>query len=259
MTPNKPNNSKTLYLQGGPGLNCAVERNLLGEALPVLWWEPPRFPADTNDAYQRTLDAAAQTLLSLQEHNGELVAIVAWSFGARLALDLAHRTPEAIRSLTLLAPTVCLESAFARFHAHIKGDRSLDASAPSISLAGDHDRLMQQVMAILTTPNVFEHYWATTSRTQFAQHSYAVAQTDWFDLPTFTAISREVVQRPIIPLTISHRLQIRIWLGRFDPYRNTKDEITAWDAIFPGATIQIADCGHMVPFEIPVARWLGSD
>lgn len=259
MNRNKPTQPTTLYLQGGPGLNCAVERHLLGEAFPVRWWEPPRFPAETNDAYQRTLDAAAQTLLALQKSNGEPIAVVAWSFGARVALDLAHRMSEAIKSLTLLAPTVCLESAFARFYAHVSGEHSLGAKGASASWTGDHDRLMQRVMAILTTPNVFEHYWAKTSHDQFAQHSSAVAQTDWFDLPTFTAVSREVIQRPIIPLASGHRLPIRIWLGKYDPYRDPAGDFSAWNMIFPEATIQIEECGHMVPFEIPTARWLGSE
>lgn len=47
ISPNRPtemaNIPTALYLQGGPGLNCAIERVWLGENYPVLWWDQPRF------------------------------------------------------------------------------------------------------------------------------------------------------------------------------------------------------------------------
>ena len=54
-----------LYLHGGPGLNCAVERAWFGDTYPILWWDQPRFPADAENAYQATLDAAAEKLAAL--------------------------------------------------------------------------------------------------------------------------------------------------------------------------------------------------
>ena len=107
-------NPTTLYLHGGPGLNCVVERAWFGENYPVIWWDQPRLSADTENAYQTTLDAAAEKLAEFHALQGQPVHVYGWSFGARFALDLANRTPEAIDTLTLLAPTLCLETAFER-------------------------------------------------------------------------------------------------------------------------------------------------
>ena len=31
----------TLFLHGGPGLHCAMEREWFGDSLPVSWWDQP--------------------------------------------------------------------------------------------------------------------------------------------------------------------------------------------------------------------------
>lgn len=245
-----------LYLHGGPGLNCAIERAWFGESFPVLWWDQPRFPADAENTYQATLDAAAEKLAELHALQGNPIPLIGWSFGARLAIDLAHIAPQAISTLTLLAPTFCLETAFAQLHTYLVRKGNADHSQPPSAPTGNHTSFMQLVMAILTTPDVFSHYWSPSSRAQFDRHSLEVARTDWFDLPTFTAVSRELIQRPTVPLPAGHSIRVRILAGRHDPYFAPDSDLELWETLLPEASIRIVDSSHMLPFEIPSTEWM---
>lgn len=250
----KPDLSKiptALYLQGGPGLNCAVERIWFGDAYPVLWWDQPRFPADTENAYQATLDAAAEKLAALIALHDKPIHVIGWSFGARLALDLAHRTPEAINALTLLAPTLCLETAIERMASRMALNHS-----PTEHRRGDHEEFMQRAMAVLSIPDLFSHYWAPSSAALFERHCIEAARTEWFDLPTFTALSREIINRPNSPLSADHSYKICIIAGRHDPYFDPEADPRLWRRLLPEAEIRIVDKGHMIPFEVPAGDWL---
>jgi pimeloyl-ACP methyl ester carboxylesterase len=252
-----------LYLHGGPGLNCAVERAWFGENYPVFWWDQPRFSADVENAYQTTLDSAAKKLAELHARLGKPVHVIGWSFGARLALDLACRPPESIGPLTLLAPSLCLETAFERMAGYLAakaaGMPTPLASAPRPDHhTGNHEDFMQRVMNILSTPDVFSHYWAPTSGTLSARHNTEAALTHWFDLDTFTAVSRELIKRPIASLSLGQVNRINILAGRHDPYFDPKADIGLWKTLFPEASIRIVDSGHMLPLEIPIAEWLTS-
>jgi len=115
---------------------------------------------------------------------------------------------------------------------------------------------MQLGMAILSTPGLLSHYWAPTSAALSERHGGEAARTEWFDLPTFTALSRELIKRPVSPLTADRAYEIRIIAGRHDPYFDPETDPKRWRNILPEASIQIVDCGHMLPFEIPAAKWL---
>ena len=245
-----------LYLQGGPGLNCAIERVWFGENYPVLWWDQPRFFADAENAYQLTLDAAAEKLAELHATQRKPIHLIGWSFGARLALDRAHRAPEAIGTLTLLAPSLCLETAFARLRTYLAHKENADHPQPPPVSTGNHASFMQRVTAILTTPDLFSHYWAPSSRPQFDRHSSEAACTDWFNLPTFTAVSRELIQRPVLALPADHCAKIRILAGQHDPYFAPNTDIEFWKTLFPEVSIEIVDSSHMLPFETPPSEWL---
>lgn len=244
-----------LYLQGGPGLNCAVERAWFGDRLPVFWWDQPRFPADAENAYQSTLDAAADSLAELHAMHGKPIHLIGWSFGARLALDLAHRNSKAISPLTLLAPSLCLETAFSRMAGYLAA-KGLINPEPSANKAKNHEDFMQQAMLLLSIPDLFSHYWAPGSQDLFARHAAEAANADWFDLPTFTAVSREVIQHEAIPLPVGDVSSVRILAGRHDPYFAPEADFILWKKLFPEATIRIVDSAHMLPFEISATEWL---
>ncbi len=254
-------NPTALYLHGGPGLNSAVERIWFGENYPVLWWDQPRFSANAENAYQATLDAAAEKLAEFHARQEQPIDVIGSSFGARLALDLAHRAPESIGTLILLAPTLCLETAFDRIARYLS-DKGKDIPALATSVppngngVGQHERFMQRVIGILSIPDLFSRYWAPVSGAQFASHCAETANTNWFDLDTFTAVSRDVMTRPIVPLPAGQVGRVHIFAGRYDPYFDLQTDLDLWKKIFPEVSIRIEESGHMIPFEIPAAEWL---
>ena len=75
---------------------------------------------------------------------------------------------------------------------------------------------------------------------------------------TFSAVSRDIIKRPIAPLSTGRITCIRIFAGRHDPYFAPKTDIDLWKTIFPEASIRIENGGHMLPFEILAAEWLDS-
>lgn len=251
------------YLHGGPGLNCVVERAWFGENYPVLWWDQPRFPADAQNAYQTTLDATAEKLAELHARHGKPIHVIGWSFGARLALDLAHQTPDAIGALTLLAPTIFLETAFDRMAGYL-ATRGADIPTPlspepsSDQRTRNHEDFMGRVMSVLSTPDLLSHYWAPASGALFHRHGVEAASANWFDLDTFAAVSREIIKRPIASLSPGQLNRIHIFAGRYDPYFDPETDIDLWKTLLPEASVRIVDSGHMLPLEIPAAEWLGS-
>lgn len=255
------NRPTALYLHGGPGLNSAIERAWFGNSHPVLWWDQPHFSADAKNAYQSTLEATAEKLAELHSLEGRPIHVIGWSFGTRLALDLAHRNPEAISALTLLAPTFCLETAFDRLARYLasKGAEKEAPLSPEPLLShrdGNHHIFMERVMSVLSTPDLFSHYWSPTSGAKFARHSAEAARTEWFDLATFTAVSREVINRPLIPLPPRKIPCIRILAGQHDPYFDPETDFVLWKKLLPEATILTVDGAHMLPFETSVTEWL---
>lgn len=250
----------TLYIQGGPGLNTAVERAWFGDQLPIQWWEQPRFAADTPAAFESTVDAAIGQLGQLARKRNGAINIVAWSFGARLAVEVAHRAPENIASITLLAPTLCLEKSFLRLakllSAHGLGGEALQSAINSIHVADRHEHFVKLVIALLSIPNLFRNYWAPNAEASCTRHLTEAAKTDWFDFATFAAISRDIFDRPLITKELTEIRSIRIVAGRHDPYFEPDVDLSVWRALFPGALVDIVDAGHMIPFERPATEWL---
>jgi pimeloyl-ACP methyl ester carboxylesterase len=241
------NTPTALYLQGGPGLNCAIERVWFGENYPVLWWDQPRFFADAENAYQLTLDAAAEKLAELHATQRKPIHVIGWSFGARLALDLAHRAPEAIGSLTLLAPSLCLETAFATAWLTIWLTQRRNADPPpfqpassSNNRANNHARLHAAGNRhILSTPDLFSHYWAPTSGAQFARHSKEAACTRLVRPRRPSAPSQgTLIQAPHRPaLNGPDHLRQDPHLSPAGTIRTStpKTDIDFWKTLFPGS------------------------
>lgn len=253
----------TLYLHGGPGLNAAVERGWFGPELPILWWDQPRFAAETPAAFSATLDAAADQLEKLVDATGNSVNVIASSFGARLATELACCYPKKISALTLMAPVLSLETAFVQLAAKLP-DSSVVSKAPRAASAAFQAKrsfaaYLDLVLALLAIPDLFSLYWAPQSAALASRHAALAASTEWFDLPTFLAVSAEVFDRasPVPPLGAPST--VRVIVGHHDPYADRTADFDLWRRLYPQAEISVVEGGHMLPFEMPIERWLGTN
>jgi hypothetical protein len=72
-----------LFLHGGPGLTCQMERDKYGNLSPVHWWDQPHFEAGQSGAFDLLVDAAVEEVGRLRGLEEKPVALVASSFGAQ--------------------------------------------------------------------------------------------------------------------------------------------------------------------------------
>jgi pimeloyl-ACP methyl ester carboxylesterase len=207
-----------------------------------------------------TVDAAAEQLVRLNRMQGSPVNVLAWSFGSRLAVELSRQYPAETGTLTLLAPVLCLRTAYWRMATTLLGEghggESLQTALSQVQVNSDAESQLALVMAILTIPDFMRHYWSPGNETLCAHHQAEATKTSWFDLPTFTAVAREAFDTPVSLHAIPIAHTVRILAGRHDPYFDPDTDPETWRTLFPEAQITITDAGHMLPFEQPVADWL---
>lgn len=257
MTAQKP---IALFLHGGPGMNARIERNWFGDRLPMLWWDQPRIESDTTDGFGVTVAAAANELLRLHQQLGRLPDLVATSFGARIALEVVRRHPADVRSLSLLAPALELDTSFLRMANFLIakgiGGAALQQAVASLPARLDFQGFLSLVQALLAIRDLMAHYWAPRSTTSRDRYLNEAAKIEFLDFPTFLAVSRDALNHPFIPGNTGYPGPVRILFGRHDPVFDPETDEARWRALFPDARIELVETGHMMTFELPEAEWL---
>lgn len=256
---NRTPKATALFLHGGPGLNAAVERAWFAGQKTVQWWDQPRVRVDTPAAFEATLAAAAERLSYMHDEAEAPIDLIGWSFGTRLAVELACRAPSQVRGLTLLAPTLVLQEAIMRLAERLlalgAGDWNLDQALRRAQDRGDCDALLDLATALFSVPRLLDRYWAPGNTAECERHAQLAATANWFDATTFAAVARDLHDRPL-PARQPTGYPMSILAGRHDPYFAGDHDVDAWRRQFPGAEIRIVEAGHMVHFERPVDEWL---
>lgn len=93
-----------IFLHGGPGLSCFAEREHYGSALSINWWDQPGGTVLFARPFSEPVEMTEDVVVERTSHCRQPVGLVAHSFGALLALNVAARIPQHIHGLTLLAP-----------------------------------------------------------------------------------------------------------------------------------------------------------
>jgi pimeloyl-ACP methyl ester carboxylesterase len=136
--------SRVLFLHGGPGLTCQLERDQYGDSLPVHCWDQPHFETDQSGAFDLLVDAAIEEVGRLRGLEEKPVALVASSFGAQLALALIARVPTKIGYLSIVGGILDLRTALVRLGLHVatqNHDSSLAAASERAQQGTDSARL----------------------------------------------------------------------------------------------------------------------
>lgn len=254
-----------LFLHGGPGLCCQAERTLYQSSLPVHWWDQPRSVALLAKPYGDLLEFTMDELQGLAVDTP--VDLFAHSFGAVLALEAASRTPEKIRSLTLLAPVHDVGATFVQVAGALMPSRSPEqmqvlgqARDRYLAHVGDAHELLGLGRAIMAHPDFLDAYWAPASHDRRDWFYALMREHPLFDLAVFEAVVRDYLlsaRRP--PLRVPSELPVRIVLGRFDVAFDGRVELPYWASCFPGARIHTVPTGHMVHLEIASGTWFAGD
>lgn len=253
------NMTKTLFLHGGPGLSAAVERIWFGNTLPVDWWDQPAIPAGTSDPFMFLVQAAERRLCTLS-HPGTPVNLLAHSFGARLAVELARRHPSRIARITLMAGTIDLTAVFLTL-GRLMASQPCASNELSRFLGSPDDKPDCQTVrglieSLLQIPGLFDQLWAPKSGALRERFNAIAAKTLRFDTGTLLAVAEQSVVENLMPAPVSYSGPVRLLLGQHDPLLAITQHTAHWQAIFPRLQLDICDAGHNLHFELPASQWL---
>ncbi|MBS6363149.1 alpha/beta hydrolase [Burkholderia sp.] len=256
------NQPTTLFLHGGPGLSAIVERELYGNSLDIHWWDQPHFEVLFAKPYQALLD---DTLLQARRLAGQgKVNLLAHSFGARIALDLATRMPTCIGTVTLLAPTFDVAEALARLAEHLAPTapnpaRLLSvahrAKRPGTSFAD----VWTLVEAIRDVPDFLSAYWGAGSEERRLWFYDVIATKPWVDFNTCKVILEDFWKTPTLNIQTVVTGPVTLVLGTQDVLVDAPTAEHAWRRYFPRATTRLLNAGHFMHLEKLPSEWLPSN
>ena len=258
-----PHATLSLFLHGGPGLSCIAERDAYSDTLPVHWWDQPRAVVHTPRPFATLVDAALDQLDELRRANGDPVPVVAHSFGANLAYELALRRPDAIASLTLLAPVHDLGGAFVQLAARLaaanatQSERLRDAILTYKNGAPGINAIWALIVAVQSTPDFLSAYWSKAARAAHKRFVELMACEPVFDPAAYEAIFKDFATSPAASSTSACSAPVHIVFGTVDPLARPEHDFAWWRGRFTNAVRHDVDAGHFIQLETPPSTWLG--
>lgn len=249
---------RTLFLHGGPGLSAGIERLWFGDRLPIVWWDQPAVPAGAPDPFGQLVAAATARVRALAEESGAPVALVAHSFGGRIAYALARAVPELVADITLLGCAAEVFPQFFRLFARMTQLHASPALADAIAAAQTHLDLRSfeaMVLVAAAHPAYPAVYFGPGSAAALDRFLALLPQVRFLDAPTFLAVLGGLFDAPALAPAAGFTGEVTLLLGRHDPLLVPEQDIAAWRAAFPRLHARVVDCGHIVHLELPPPAW----
>jgi pimeloyl-ACP methyl ester carboxylesterase len=249
---------KSLYLHWGPGANAAAERELvIDPSHSIDFWDQPEC-----SSYGELLQKTAARLEELRA-----TAIVAHSFGARIALDLLNQNPDLpIKKLVFLAPTFDPRQSFWNL-AQSVGSETLGTLPPQPpKSAAETFELVGKLMQV---PGLMDRYWGTSAQSQkqklasdqfWAKSSVPPFSPDPFGILLSTWIEASEQKTQTAP-THPWNFAVRVHLGAQDPLQGNGQEFERFCRAQLSAHTENLEIkmypgvGHFVPLEVEAQQW----
>lgn len=247
-----------LFLHGGPGLTAELERRWFGESLPVHWWDQPLVRNDASDPYSSLIDAAIAEVGRLSVAQRGPVGLLAHSFGAYLARALVARIPERIGAITICGGIWDLSTAVLRLgwkFVRSWRDADLESACRQAADADTPQGYFGLFARVSAMPGFLDCYWSPSAGGPREAMKALAAAGGLIDWPTCQALMTAALGTPPPALPVRHRAPVRIIIGRFDPYFD-EDDVGAWEALWPGATVEIVEAGQFPHLELPSTVWM---
>ena len=249
----------TFFLHGGPGFSAAMERHFLGDAAGVYWWDQPRPKVGTLSPFADLVDAIIAEFSRKVEEAGASMALLANSFGAQLAQQLAARMPQQISGITLVAPTYDPKDAYItlarRLHRQTNAPLLESAATALENDKADIEKFWQLVGAVLSTQGFADLYWSPGFDRQRQWINQALADSAVFDFSANQAILNSFFAQPIVEKPSPFTGPVSIVLGKFDPLMDPAAAHHVWMRHFPQAEVSIVHAGHFPHMECPTEVW----
>lgn len=249
---------KTLFLHGGFGWHCAVERAWFGDSLPVLWWDQPSVAAESKP-YAALVKNAANQIKAMSDTAGCQIDLIAHSFGGQIAATLATEQGELIRSITLLG---CPPSPLAAFFNFAHGlfeatpeHPGLKETLSALEKHRDMGNLMALVQLCYPGGALPERYFAPAASDIKARYFDIVSRTPALDIATFMTVMQDFLHTRTPAPAESYAGEVRLLMGRHDPLLSVIEDGKKWLKVFPRAKLEMHDAGHFLQLELPPDIW----
>ena len=250
---------RALFLHGGPGGSAQLERAWFGTALPIEWWDQPRLTMDAARPLRAISSAGVEKIIELTDAAGDPIALVAHSFGGRVALAIANELPERVCEVVLIScgahlpsQVVRLGRATARDH---PGDKGLEQALRTAEQRNDLDSLLALITVVTSTPQWVRQYFGAHSDEVRSRYCAVAPNGPDVDPATFVAVLREQLATPSTPTESRFGGRVALWLGAEDPLLDIHEETAFWRSSFPAMDISVVPGGHMLHLELPYSRW----
>lgn len=250
-----------LFLHGGPGLTAEFERRHYGTALPVHWWDQPHGNPDASRPYPALVEAAIAQVERLALENHGRVALLASSFGAYLARELAERVPEHVGAITISGGVwdLCTTVLRLGWHfVHSRRDADLATACCEAAEADTPQGYFALFARVSAMPGFLDCCWSPAAHEQRETMKALAAEGRLIDWPACQSLMIDALATAESSAPVQHRNPVRIVMGRFDPCFDEGDA-AAWRALWPGASVQIVDTGQFPHLELPPSAWMPSD
>jgi pimeloyl-ACP methyl ester carboxylesterase len=248
--------ARVLFLHGGPGLTCQLERDQYGDSLPVHWWDQPRFETEQSGAFDRLVDATVEELRRLHDIDNKPVAVVASSFGAVIAMALTSRVPEMVEELVFSGGIVDIRTALVRLGRRIaqhNGDSNLAKVTEDAHQGDDSASVWVLIDALFKVPTLLDFYWSPAATEQRDALNALAAAGTLLHVPTYHLVLGEYLERK--PRSVPWLGPARVLIGRHDPYVSSGDG-DQWRRLLPNASIHYVDAGHFPHLELLPSVWM---
>lgn len=247
------NTPKHLFLHHGPGANCDYARALLGDRLPIHWWDQPLTFKSAETALEETAQAAQAELASLARAAGGPVGIIAHSSGGQIATLLARRAPELISRVTLIDCNTSMIDGFANLGRALAGaDDKLPELARQAQREPGPATFWPLVLQVTSVPGFFDRYFhdpAARARYQAIEASCRPMDMATFQSVTNCLLTRSPALEPGTALPDS--VPVNCVFGAHDPLIQIESELKAWKKVFPAARSITVEASHLPHLERP--------
>jgi pimeloyl-ACP methyl ester carboxylesterase len=257
--PKQPGDGCTaLFLHGGPGLSAGIERLWFGDSLPASWWDQPLLSADDSSPFEALVSAATKQLEQMTAAAARPVDLLAHSFGGQIAIALARRSPNLVRSIRLLASPADpirglfrLCKAIARAHYSADLERAIDAAEQDLN---PHS-FEAMILAAASHPAYPAIYFAPRAVAARDRFLALLPRVRFLDPTTFFAvINTFLTASPIGPVE-GFSGEVTLLLGREDPLVSVEGDLAQWRRILPKLQAEVVDAGHFVHLELAPTTW----
>lgn len=250
---------RVLFLHGGPGLTAELERRLFGASLPVHWWDQPHVRCGTKKPFESLVDAAVAEVERLSYRPSLRIDLLGSCFGSLLARALVDRIPERIASVTISGGILDVRAGILRLgNLLAKGQRDLELEALCRETAArdSAELYFALLVRVSTMPAFLDCHWSSEAQALRNAMRALAASGRLIDWPTLQSVmTATLTSYQAFPVTLAFPGEVRILLGRYDPYFDESD-VAGWTTLWPSATVEIVNAGHFPHLELPSRTWM---